>query len=535
MNDEENYGLEFKAALNNFSKKKVHDYCAAISNEDGGYLVLGVDNRKSIVGTNAFLKNWNTLANSISKDLKIRVKVYQVKTSEGRVLVFEIPRHIISIPVQSVGGTKDYRYPIRDGESLVEMATETLQAIFEERDNDWSSIVQPGASVQELSRDALTEFKGKWAKNTNDPKKLKLSNEVMLNDLQLCIDGKATNAALLLFGTEASVSKFIPDAEIIFEWRNNDQDIAYGERKNWRAGFMLIQDEIWRSINARNVIFRYQEGFIQRDISAFDEETIREAVVNAFVHRDYSIGGRSITIKASPGKFQIENPGRLMPGITLSNIFDRSAWRNRKLAESLEKVNLMERSSQGIDKIFRLTIEAGKGLPELKINSDPAVSLTVPAALEDQQFINFLEQISHRHQTTLSLKEIIELENIRQGKKQKNLSYKDKFLELGIIERIGHGKGSVYILAHRYYKQTNSTGQYTRLSGLSKDVKRSIILEHLNKNPHVTNSDIQEAMTDMNVKDIYRLLNGMRKDKLIEHHGSKRYGYWNVVKGIERE
>lgn len=525
----ENYDLEFKEAKASYSLAKAHDYCAAIANENGGYLMLGIANSGAIVGSKAFPGNWNTLAHKITEDLKIRVKVYEIQTSQGRVVVFEVPRHATSVPVQVHGGTGVYRYPIRDGEALVEMGQQTLQDIFAEKEEDWSAKITEGVTVEDLDKKALELYREEWAKLTQRPDRRKIPYESMLSDLQLTSDGGVTNAAVLLFGTEQTLYKVSPDAEIIFEWRDNDSDIAYGERRNWRKGFMIAKDEIWNAINARNTTFRYREGFTQRDIFAFDEDSIREAVINAFAHRDYRITGRSIIIKASPGRFYVENPGRLMPGVTLENILDKSVWRNRLLAESLEKVHIMERSSQGIDKIFRRTIEAGKGLPIIDANNDPSVILTIPATLKDQDFINFLETIINKRQVTLSSREIIELEQIREGAKSKNLVFKDKFLELGIIERIGQGRGAKYILSHNYYKYTDDAGHHTRLSGLPREAKRALVIEHLKKHKRVKNQELQTAFTDMGMQEVSTLLKGMRRDGLIRHEGSQRWGYWCIV------
>lgn len=526
--NKENYGLEFKEAKTSFSLPKAHDYCAALANEDGGYLLLGVDNNGSIVGSSAFSGNWNTLAHKLSENLRIRVKVHSVSTPSGRVVVFEAPRHAIGVPVQVHGGTGVYRYPIRDGESLVEMDPSTLQDIFAEREDDWSAQLAEGVTLNDLDRDALAMYRSEWAQFSGQLDRTQLAFEAMLTDLQLMTDGKVTNAAVLLFGTEQTLYKVAPDAELIFEWRNNDNDIAFGERRNWRKGFMLAKDEIWNAINARNTTFRYQEGFTQRDIYAFDEDSIREAVINAFAHRDYRISGRSIVIKASPDRFYVENPGRLMPGITLDNILDKSAWRNRLLAESLEKVHVMERSSQGVDKIFRRTIEAGKGLPVLSVNNDPSVTLAIPAMLKDQEFISFLESVVNKRQVTLSSREIIELEQIRENSKNRSLNFRDKFLELGIIEKVGQGRGTRYILSHNYYKHTDGAGRYIRLSGLTRQVKRTLVIEHLKKKKKVTNQELQEAFPDMGMQEISTLLKGMRKDRLIVHEGSLRWGYWRL-------
>lgn len=532
LENTEDYGLEYKEARNSFSKKKLNDYCAAIANESGGWLLLGVNDSGMITGTKSFHEDRNKLARQLSNELHVRIKVYEVLTPKGRVLAFKVSQHTIATPVQAIGGTKQFRYPIRDGDSIVEMDQRALEDIFYERDTDWSAEIAKGATQEDMDQNALNLYRSDWSRHLKLPERLDTSHEDMLNSLQLITPAGVTNAALLLFGKQDSLSRLLPDAEIIFEWRNKDFDISYGDRRNWRAGFMLVKDEIWDAINARNSVFRYGEGFSQRELSAFDEQTIREAIVNAFVHRDYRIQGRSIYIKASPEKLYIENPGRLMPGVTLENIFDKSVWRNRLLAEALEKVNIMERSSQGIDTIFRATIEAGKGLPTLGVSDDPSVYLTVPTVLQDQQFIAFLESISAEKHSLLSVKEIIELEQIRRGEKKRDLEYKNKLVTLGIIEKVGQGRGTHYILSHRYYSDADALGRHTRLKGLSREVKRELILEHLRKNGRVTNSELQDAMPEMQMVEISTLLKGMGKDGLIEHKGPRRYGYWAIVEDV---
>jgi ATP-dependent DNA helicase RecG len=530
----EDYDVEYKTARASYSRGKLNDYCAALANENGGYLVLGVDNTKKVVGTAAFPDMWNQLAGQITTALQVRVKVYEVHTLDGRVLVFQVNRHDTGRPVQVAGGTGEYRYPIRDGESLVEMSQTTLEEIFAERDSDWSARVANGTTIDDLDEASLVKYRQLWAEHTRRPDRDQVSLDEMLADLQLIVDGQATYAAVLLFGKAATVATVAPDAEIIFEWRNHEGDIAYGDRKNWREGFISVEQEIWSTINARNTIYRYQEGFAQREIPAFDKEAIREAVINAFVHRDYTLTGRSIVIKASPESFYIENPGRLMPGVTLDNILEKSVWRNRHLAEGLEKIHLMERSSQGIDKIFNNTIKSGKGLPLLTASHDPSIQLVIPTQLKDQSFIQFLEQVSERHQTPLSLREVIELEKIRQGQTIVDGDYRDKFLHLGIIERVGQGRATKYILSRQYYKYANAIGEHTRLSGLARDVKRQIILEHLAKNGRITNAELQRAILDMSGESISRLLIGMRRDGLIVHEGPNRTGYW-IATEVKKE
>ncbi|MFZ1360761.1 MAG: ATP-binding protein, partial [Candidatus Saccharimonadales bacterium] len=303
----------------------------------------------------------------------------------------------------------------------------------------------------------------------------------------------------------------------------------YGARESWRVGFMGMIDRIWKTIESRNTTFRYQEGFVQREINAYDEKSIREAVTNAFVHRDYSVQGNSIIIKASPDKFYIENPGMFMKGVTVENIMEKSVYRNRLLAESLEKINVMERSSQGVDTIFMRAIEDGKGRPSYHVTTDPSIQLTIPAKLVDEDFVRFFEDAINKRGASLSAREIVELEMIRTGERRTDLQFKDKFIELGLIEKYGRGRGQKFILSHKYYSVSGRAGEHTRITGLSRDMRRATILQHLKNNKGVTSKELQDAMPDMKDTEISSLLKGMKKDGLIEYVGTgPRWGYWKL-------
>jgi len=111
--------LEFKTAKNSFNvDKDLTDYCAAISNEGGGKLILGVDSKRKVVGTKAFQSTHNRLSHELFTKIKIKVDVEELQHPEGRVLIFHIPSRPQGRPIKSTGA---YTYPMRAGESLTEM------------------------------------------------------------------------------------------------------------------------------------------------------------------------------------------------------------------------------------------------------------------------------------------------------------------------------------------------------------------------------------------------------------------------------
>lgn len=520
--------LEFKTAENQFSKDKdLPDYCAALANEGGGKLILGVTNQRIIIGTKAFSGTYNRLSNDLLYKLGIRVDVEELNHPHGRVLIFHIPSRPVSSPVRSSG---KYTYPMRAGESLVEMDAGTLKKILNESQPDFTAEIVPGMVLDDLSIPAIENLNKKWARESERNDYLGFDPGKTLRNLGLRTDTGINYAALLLVGKPETIRKYLPDAEIIFEWRNNPKQTHYDFRKNWREAFVEIDDDIWKTINARNIRIPFQEGFFQREVWGFDEKSIREAVHNAVMHRDYTYKGRSVFIKASPEEFVIESPGGFPPGITLENILYERAWRNRTLAETFEKIGFAERSGQGLDDIFERAIKDGKGLPNLSQSTKDMVRLSIPAQVKDKDFILYLERIINEHQVLLSFEEIYELEKIREYQKIEKPEFKDKFIRLGMIEPIGKGRGTKYILSRRYYETIGQSGKHTRIKGLNRDQIKELILNHINEGKPAHRIDLITGFSECKAKDISNILQELKKAGKITFIGDPKTGRWLAKK-----
>jgi len=513
--------LEFKKASIQFDRdKELPDYCAALANEGGGKLILGVTNEHIVVGTKAFAGNHNRLSIELLNKLGIRVNVEEIEHPQGRVLIFHIPSRPVGNVIKSSG---KYTYPMRAGESLVEMDTGTLKRILNETQPDFTTEIVPGLTWDDLSPSAIQLLKAKWAQKSQRTDYLDFDAEKTLRNLGLRIENGITYAALLLVGKSDAIRKYLPDAEIIFEWRNNPKQTHYDFRKNWREAFVEIDDDIWNTVNARNIRFPFQEGFFQRDIWGFDEKSIREAVHNAVMHRDYTYRNRSIFIKASPQEFNIESPGGFPPGITLENILYERAWRNRTLAEAFEKVGFAERSGQGLDDIFEQAIKDGKGLPDLSKSTKDIVRLSIPAQVKDKDFILYLERIINEHQVLLSFEEIYELEKIRESQKIEKPEFRDKFNKLGIIESVGKGRGTKYILSRRYYETIGQSGKHTRIKGFNRNQLKELILNHIREGKPSQRADFMTGFAEYKPKDISNILQELKKEEKIVFIGNRKW------------
>lgn len=520
----EGINLEFKEARNQFSKDKdLPDYCAALANEGGGKLVLGVNDSGRIVGTKAFLGDRHKLSNKLLNNLGIRVDVEELSHPDGRALIFHIPSRPLGQTIKSTG---NYRCPMRAGESLVEMDDLTLKRILNESSPDFSDQIVEELSKDDLDETAIQKLRALCFEKSQNQNYLNQSLDQFLVDLGLMTDSGINYAALILLGKKEILDKYLPEAEIILEWRQIPGKTAYDYRKNWRDPFFNIFEDIWHELDKRNLRTPYREGFIQCEILSFDKNSIREAVLNAVAHRDYALKGRVVFITASPESFVIESPGGFLPGITPENALYKRSWRNQRLAEIFEKAGLIERSGQGLDIIFEKTIRDGKGMPDLSRSDAYSVILEIPATVKDTNFILFLEKVANEKQVSFSFDEILELEKIRKQQIITKPEHKKRFLSLGIIEKIGRTKGAKYILSHKYYIYEGKPGIYTKLSGIPREKQKELIVRHIQKNGKGFMKDLRDIFPELKPMDISNLLRELRLDGKIIHKGSKSKGYW---------
>ncbi|MBI1812523.1 putative DNA binding domain-containing protein [Candidatus Peregrinibacteria bacterium] len=526
----EGLNLEFKAARNDFGRKNVMDYCAALANEGGGKLVLGVDDAvRHVTGSSAYRGTHQTLSHEIFQNTEphLRVDVEELSHLYGRALIFHVPARPRGCPIRSNG---KYTYPMRLGESLKEMDNETLRRIYAEIEEDFSARVVSSLTLSDLNGDALAEFRRRRAEKARNPSLLHASAEQLLRDVHLLDDRGVTFACLVLLGKRESIQMHLPQCEIIYEWRGAHGQIHHDFRVEWKEPYFLLYDIVWRTINERNIRTPYQEGFIQQEIWAFDEKSCREAVNNAVSHREYSLPG-SIYILASPSALAVVSPGGFPPGITSDNIIEHAPVpRNRLIAEVLEQTRLVERSGQGVDDIFQASIQQGKGLPSYDGTDASEVRISVPAAVQDAGFVRFVEKAINERQVALSMQEWVELENIRITGKTSAPQHRDKFLELGLIEQHGKTRDAHYVLSQEFYEHIGRRGIHTREAGLSRDAKKRLILEHLQRHGRVQRQELRDAFPNVPLRILSGMLQDLKDAGVIAHIGSRKTGYWVLVK-----
>lgn len=475
-------------------RKCILGYVVALANANGGYLVLGMEDAfpHKVVGTSQCENALGKLENEIYKALQIPVDAYELFDEQNnRVVVVEIPRH----PVGKALRFEDVLL-WRSGEELIPMPDKVLFSILQETDPDYSQAICEGVTIDDLDKEAIDILKEKYARKQNNPTFTSLSDRQALSDLKLIEGNKVTNAAVLLVGKAEIIQQNFPQAKVQHEFRTTEGQERFDKRLSFVAPFYILIDQLWKAVNDRNGSVPVQEGAYMFDIPFFNEEVIREVINNAFAHRDYRLASE-IVIKQYPTKLSVISPGGFPIGVTLENILTVSSTpRNRLLADVLAATGIVERSGQGMDVIFRLTLSEGKQTPDYSKTNDYQVTAILSATVKDPGFALFIKSIQQElpENQKLSVFDVLTFCAIREGKQPKDKEIAKRLYSMGYLEKRGKTSAIRYILPRRYYELTGNQSEYSELTDWDDEQIWSVLFRYLKKYGTAKKTDIAKLI-----------------------------------------
>jgi len=218
------------------------------------------------------------------------------------------------------------------------------------------------ATLKDISVSNVKAFL-KLARESRDfPLKAGTDAQTVLSHLRLLKDGQPTTAAILLFGKEPQ--RFIYSSEVKcahFHGTQVQKPIPFYQAYKGNL-FDLVDQAVNFVLSKINRAVGTRATSNQAPVAyEIPPEVIREAIVNAVAHRDYSVRGDSIRVSMFSNRIEFYSPGRLPGHVTLQNIVDERFSRNEIIVQALSDLGFIERLGYGIDRMIRLM--AGRGLP----------------------------------------------------------------------------------------------------------------------------------------------------------------------------
>ncbi len=326
---------------------------SAFANTNGGNLIVGVDDNKNVIGILDIKKLLVDLPNKI-KDKTGIIPAIETEKRNGKEIIK------IKISPSSVPISYDGRYYIRSGSTTQQLQGQHLtDFLIKKSGRTWDEFIEEHFTLNDINFETVKEFKRKSFDRI--PSIVKEDNiKLLFEKLHLIENKKLNRAAVLLFGKEpqnfyrqavVKIGKFLTDTEIQFT------DIIKGNLFEQLKNTL----EILRSKYLISEI-KY-EGIHRRDILEYPYEALREAIINALIHRNYS-STSNIQIRVYSDKLIIMNEGKLPPEVPIEKLKTNhlSKPRNRLLAEIFYFAGFIEGWGRGTIKILDNCLQ--QGLPE---------------------------------------------------------------------------------------------------------------------------------------------------------------------------
>jgi len=425
-------GLSESATLE-FKREFVRDIVKtviAFANTSGGTILIGIDDDGNVVGVDDIdgtqLKLVNSIRDSVRPDVTMFVD-YHVKERDGKPVIEVTVQKGTASPYYLAGkGIRPEGVFVRQGASTVP-ATETaiLRMI---RETDGEKYEDMRSLVQELTfTETAREFQSRDLPfGPHQQRSLGLLNA----------DGVYTNLALLLSDQCLHTVKVA-----VFEGRDKT---LFKDRREFSGSLLKQLNDAYEFIDRYNSVRSEIKGLHRYDRRDYPPEAIREALLNALAHRDYSFRDSTL-ISIFDDRIEIISIGGLVKGISYDDIMlGVSVARNRNLANVLYRLSLIEAYGTGIPKIMK-SYSGSPVKPRIEV-SDNAFKVTLPN-------VNFRDQseTSYRYEAAV-LSLLRDADSITRQDVEAALSVSQPMavrilkglVDAGKIRVIGKGKNTRY-------------------------------------------------------------------------------------------
>ena len=478
---EESLTVEFKSDIKKLDNQEIFEAVVAFSNTEGGELYIGVEDDGTITGAHKDHLNPITLSAYIANNTMPPVSTRsEVVEEEKPVLKISVPKSYHAV-VATVSGKIQRRRIKADGtpENVPMFPSEIATRLSDLRLLDYSALPVLEATPDDFDLYEAAHLRKVILSYDGDRSLLELSDTELFKALGFVREQEEklypTITGLLMIGKIESIKRFVPTMSASFQ-------VLEGTMVRVNEDFVLpvlaSVEKLIGFMEAWNQDREIEMGIFRMSAPDFDKRALREAIVNAFSHRDYSKMGR-VRVSLSDEGLIVANPGGFVEGISANNLLTAEPHgRNPLLADALKRVGLAEKTGRGIDRIFEGSLIYGRTLPDYSSSTSVTVSLFIPKSAPDVQIAKMVANEQKRLGRPLPINTLLVLNELKNAPRssleqiamQTNLTKSvvkvilERMLELGLIEEYGEARNQCFVLTDAFYKRDTAQDYSPRAS-----------------------------------------------------------------------
>jgi len=354
----EDINTEFKLMYTDEIKKTI----IAFANTKGGTLYIGIDDDKAIIGVDnpdeTLLKITNVVRSAIRPDVTMFVSYKTKKIKKAVVIIVTVQKGTASPYYLEGKGIRPEGVYVRQGASSVPASETVILNMIKETEG------KKYEEIQSLNQ-ALEFTETAWEFGIKD---LEFAPSQMISLKLVTTEGSYTNLGFLLSDQSTYTVKLA-----VFEGLERE---IFKDRREFTGSLIKQLNDVYNFLDMYNHTHAEIKKINRNDMRDYPEDALREALLNALIHRDYSYSNSTL-INIFDDRIEFISIGGLPKGVTLDDILiGLSVLRNENLANVLYRLRLIEAYGTGIPKIMR-SYDDCVMKPELKVISN-AFKITIP-------------------------------------------------------------------------------------------------------------------------------------------------------------
>lgn len=539
----ERYDVEFKGdQRERLNDRDLVETVVCLANGRGGLLVIGVEDDGTVTGAQPRHEAGRTdparlqamIANSTQPPLSVEPSVVRVDDCEVIAVLVPDSARVVG----TTKGTYVRRAVGGDGRPtcMPFHAHEILAHEIDRSAADFAALAVSGASWSDLDPLEFERLRQRVADAGDRADRLlaTLSDREIAYALGVLHDADAVTAgALLLFGRQDSLRRYVPTHEVAFQVLRG---LSVEVNEFSAAPLMRVANDMFARFRARNSQEELQFGLFRVSVPAYSETAFREGLANALIHRDYTQRA-AVHVQWTDEHLEISSPGGFPEGIRVDNLLVAAPRpRSPILADAFKRVGLVERTGRGINRMFAEQLRVGRAAPDYGRTTESQVVAVLPGGTANLSLTRWvLEQENAGQPLNLADLQVFaellrerrastaELATVLQRTEPETRNHLIRMVERGWVEARGERKGRTWHLSAALYRALETPAGYVRVRGFDVLQQQQMVLAYVDAHGRVARSQVADLCA-ISPAQATKLLQGLvRRGELVrvgERRGS---------------